>query len=79
MNLEQILNELESLKDYTNDHGKGVLNALKVAVAKLVEEPVTADVVEPSLVVEAEEVHDIKAFEPSNAMKKKRAGHRKSK
>lgn len=37
MTVEEIVNELEGLKDYTNDHGKGVLENLKHEVRKLTE------------------------------------------
>jgi len=56
MTIQEIINELEALKDFTNDHGKRVLDNLKLEIHKLMDdaaqEPEESAEVVAELVVE---------------------------
>lgn len=78
MTLEDILNELEALKDFVNDQQKPRLENLKDAVATLcaVKEPGTVSVVEP---VETKREAPQEVSKVESVVEKKRAYKRKTK
>jgi len=47
MTIQEIVNELDGLKDFTNDHGRAVIEHLKAEIHQLLEKPVVKAAVIP--------------------------------